>query len=292
MSNILTEGFSKDRVVKAWIKRFGTPPDINSAEFKTFNKELNRRANQEYQQKMAGSESLDSFARKLVQIASKAPDKFPQELSNAFSNIRKKDQTTLIKMISEDATIRNNYSPWLNLLTTMLSSGKSESVDKVLKALMESTTTKESKYPWLRDLIGKRLVMTEDDFDLNSLDIPGLAATSTSDVSSTDTTTNTTDTATDTDFGTEDGMTPTADDTTSDFTPDDVPHIAPAGGGSYEPADGNDDADAVNFDPNAPEYRVIDVMFDDKHPEASPKVKVQDVKTGKVEIKNLYEVDV
>lgn len=42
---------------------------------------------------------------------------------------------------------------------------------------------------------------------------------------------------------------------------------------------------------NMPEYRIIDVLVNDKD-ETDIKVKLQDTKTGKTEIKNLYEIDV
>ena len=56
---------------------------------------------------------------------------------------------------------------------------------------------------------------------------------------------------------------------------------------------GDDGVDPMGGVPaDTPDYRVIDVIFDEKDPEAAPKVKVQNVETGEIEIKDIYEIDV
>ena len=72
-------------------------------------------------------------------------------------------------------------------------------------------------------------------------------------------------------------------------------HITPAGGAvdSISGGMGDDGVDPMGgVLADTPDYRVIDVIFDEKDPEAAPKVKVQNVETGEVEIKDIYEIDV
>lgn len=63
------------------------------------------------------------------------------------------------------------------------------------------------------------------------------------------------------------------------------------GGGNYSPNETDDEEMDQMPQMDMPEYRIIDVLVNDKD-DSDIKVKVQDTKTGKTEIKNLYEIDV
>ena len=60
------------------------------------------------------------------------------------------------------------------------------------------------------------------------------------------------------------------------------------GNGDYEPD--MPDQNMPPVDPNAPEYKIIDVLVDENDP-SKVKVKVKDTKTGKIETKDLNEID-
>lgn len=62
-------------------------------------------------------------------------------------------------------------------------------------------------------------------------------------------------------------------------------------GGDYGPDDGGEDIEGGMTAVPEPEYRVIDVMVNDEN-ESEVKVKLQNIETGEIEIKNLNEIDV
>ena len=293
MANILTEVGQKYAITR-WKEKFGTQPDVNSQEFKDFHKQVNRDYNNKYAQKASNGDNIASYRNKLAQILEKSPNSFPQEFYNALTNLRKDDKVKLCNMLLNrggdstdmvEVNMPDQFRIWVEVIGNLYNTNKGESADITVEALKEST-----KYPWISGLLNQRLIK-EDDFNLDNFDasVAGAGGMNiSSDSNSTDSTTTDTNTQDNGDFNLD-------DIDSSDVGGGDDLHITPAGGAiDSVPGSGMGDMDdgSMGAPANSPTYRVIDVMFDDKDPEAAPKVKVQNVETGEVEIKDIYEIDV
>ena len=293
MVNILTEVGQKYAITR-WREKFGTQPDVNSPDFKAFQKQVNKDYNDKYAQKASNGDNIASYRNKLAQILEKSPNSFPQEFYNALTNLKQKDKVNLCNMLLNRGTdstdmvqvnMPDQYRIWVEVIGNLYNTNKGESADVTLEALKES-----AKYPWISGLLNQRLIK-EDDFNLDNFDASVAGAGGmdiSSDSSSTDSTTTDTSTQDNGDFNLD-------DIDSSDVVGGDDLHITPAGGSvdSVSGGMGDDGIDSMGGAPaDTPDYRVIDVMFDEKDPEAAPKVKVQNVETGEVEIKDIYEIDV
>lgn len=278
MAEILTEA-PIALAVSAWKKQHGgEKPDINSEEFKAFKKQVDKEYNYKQQQKADNDNNVGVFVDKLYDIIQQKPEAFPQEFYNALTNLQKKGKVNLCNELLRTVELPGEAKIWVQVIGNLYNTNKNESAEITLEAMKES-----SKYPWISGLLNHRL-MKEDDFNLDSFDasVAGAGGMNiSSDSSSTD--------STETDTSTTD----------SNFNLDDMNggdlHITPAGGAidSIGMGGGLDDMPASQpVDPNAPVYRVIDVIFDDEDPETAPKVKVQNVKTGETEIKDIFAIDV
>ncbi len=292
MSQILAE-VGSNYVLKRWRETHGTEPDINSQEYKDFAAQVNRDYNNKNAEKASNGDNIISYRNKLAEIARKDPGNFPKEFYNALTNLTKTKKAELCLLLldknqdptdSIEVNLPDQFVPWVNVIGLLYGNNKEESANVTLEAMKES-----SKYPWISGLLNHRLIK-EDDFNLDSFDaaVAGAGGMDTSSDSSTsDTSTNTDTSNTSTDFNLDD-----ISNDNSDL------HIEPADGsgaidsigfGGGLPDDGNN---AAPVDPNAPVYRVIDVIFDPKDPEAAPKIKMQDVKSGKTEIRDIFDIDV
>ena len=58
---------------------------------------------------------------------------------------------------------------------------------------------------------------------------------------------------------------------------------------SYDTSDDDNPVNDQNIDPAAPKFRILDVIFDEDD-DLNTKVKIQDIETGKTEIKRLDEI--
>lgn len=138
----------------------------------------------------------------------------------------------------------------------------------------------------VRELIGKNLVTEDDspsDFsmggDTGSTDAGSTSSTSSTSTSSTSSTTSTSSTSS----------------TDSDMSTADLGLGGNSGGAGLTPTyDVDVDVDSENPEaqpqqPEAPKYRVLDVMFDEDD-DLNTKVKIQNIDTGKTEIKRLDEI--
>lgn len=137
----------------------------------------------------------------------------------------------------------------------------------------------------VRQLIGKNLVTEDDspaDFSMGGATSGSTEISSDMASATTDTTTTTTDTN-------------TTSDNNSDLSDLGLPDSGMGGAGlspSYDvDVDVNDDqqSNEQNAGPAAPKYRILDVIFDDDD-DLNTKVKIQNIETGKVEIKKLDEI--
>ena len=285
MPEILTEA-PIATAVAAWKKQHnGEKPDVNSPEFKQFKKEVDKLYNAKQQDKADNDKNINGFCDTLYDIYQQAPQKFPQEFYNALTNLSKKGKVNLCNMVLQRIDLPDESKIWIQVIGNLYNSNKSESAEITLEAMKES-----SKYPWISGLLNHRLIK-EDDFNLGSfdssvagaggMDISSDSSSSSSTSSSEDSTSTNTDFNLD-DFGNDNGS--------SDL------HITPAGGAvdSIGMGGGLDDGigDVAPVDPNAPVYRVIDVIFDPKDPEAAPRIKLQNVETGETEIKDIFDIDV
>ena len=278
MDKILTEA-PLSTSIAAWKRSHnGQAPDTNSPEFKAFKKQVDQQQNRKYQQQISGDQNIESFYNTLVKLSQQNAARFPQEFYNALTNLTNKKKVELCNMLLQ-ANLPGDLPTWVQVIGNLYNSNKIESAEVTLEALKES-----AKYPWISGLLNHRLIK-EDDFNLDSFDASVAGAGGmdiSSDSSSTDTTsTDTTDT---TDFN--------LDDINND--PNNL-HITPAGGavdsvgGIGGGMDGNQGAPV---DPNAPVYRIIDVLFDPEDPEAFPRVKEENVETGETRIRDIFEIDV
>ena len=290
----LTE-VTKERVIKAWQKQFGTMPDVESEEFKKFNYDINKQANDKYKQQNMNVGDIPVFSRKLVQTYENNPGEFATELNNAFTHLKNKDKVQLIQLARQNADFNSVVDGLLGVMVNILIKNKNESVNKIINSIQESIMiNKNSKYPWLYDLLNKKLSFTEEDedietninnddqvdFDINDLDVP---------------------TDDGIDNGVVDDLNMSSDDQEdfgddnfdiNDFEDDDS-HIPSASFGGVSSSTGTEDEEMGNtpMPVNTPTYHIIDLIFDDNNPE-SVKVKVKNDETGEIEIKNLQEVDI
>lgn len=278
MEKILTEAPIASAIA-AWKRSHdGQMPDTNSPEFKAFKKQVDQQQNRKYQQQISGDQNIESFYNTLVKISQQKPEKFPQEFYNALTNLTNKKKVELCNMLLQ-AGISGELSTWVQVIGNLYNSNKIESAEITLDAMKES-----AKYPWISGLLNRRLIK-EDDFNLDNFDasVASAGGMNVSSDNSTETTTNTDQNQT-TDFN--------LDDISND--PNDL-HIPPAGGAVDSIGMGggiDNNPGAPMADPNAPEYRIIDVIFDPKDPEAFPRVKEEDVKTGETRIRDIFEIDV
>lgn len=283
MAEIFTEVGVKYAITR-WKEKFGTQPDINSPEFKAFQKQVNRDYNYQQQTKADNDKNIDSYVDTLTQILQQKPQSFPQEFYNALTNLQKKGKVELCNKMLQTGIVSGESQTWIQIIGNLYNSNKNESAEVTLKAMMES-----SKYPWISGLVNQRL-FKEDDFNLDNFDASVAGAggmNTTSDTTSTDT--SSTDNT-------------TTQDNNGDFNLDDFAsenndlHISPAGGAVDSISGGMDmgveDDPMAGVNPDAPVYRVIDVMFDEKDPEVAPRVKVQNVETGETEIRDIFDLDV
>ena len=293
MASVLTEVGVKYAITR-WKEKFGTQPDVESPDFKAFQKQVNKDYNDKYAQKASNGDNIASYRNKLAQILEKSPNSFPQEFYNALTNLRKDDKVKLCNMLLNrggdstdmvEVNMPDQFRIWVEVIGNLYNTNKGESADITVEALKEGT-----KYPWISGLLNQRLIK-EDDFNLDNFDasVAGAGGMNiSSDSNSTDSTTTDTSTQDNGDFNLDDI------DSSNVGGGDDL-HITPAGGAiDSVPGGGMGDMDdgSMGAPANSPTYRVIDVIFDDKDPEAAPKVKVQNVETGEVEIKDIYEIDV
>ena len=293
MASVLTEVGVKYAITR-WKEKFGTQPDVESPDFKAFQKQVNKDYNDKYAQKASNGDNIASYRNKLAQILEKSPNSFPQEFYNALTNLRKDDKVKLCNMLLNrggdstdmvEVNMPDQFRIWVEVIGNLYNTNKGESADITVEALKEGT-----KYPWISGLLNQRLIK-EDDFNLDNFDasVAGAGGMNiSSDSNSTDSTTTDTSTQDNRDFNLDDI------DSSNVGGGDDL-HITPAGGAiDSVPGGGMGDMDdgSMGAPANSPTYRVIDVIFDDKDPEAAPKVKVQNVETGEVEIKDIYEIDV
>lgn len=283
MANVLTEVGVKYAITR-WKEKFGTQPDVNSPEFKDFQKQVNKDYNYKQQTKADNDKNIDSYVDTLTQILQQNPQTFPQEFYNALTNLQKKGKVELCNKMLRTGALSGESQTWVQVIGNLYNTNKSESADVVLDALKEST-----KYPWISGLLNQRLIK-EDDFNLDNFDasVAGVGGMNIkSDTTSNDTSTDTNSQGNE-EFNLDDMDIPDANN-------GDNLHITPAGGAvdSISGGMGDDVVDPMGGVPaDTPDYRVIDVIFDEKDPEAAPKVKVQNVETGEVEIKDIYEIDV
>ena len=280
MSEILTEVGIKYAITR-WKEKFGTQPDINSQEFKDFQKQVNRDYNYKQQTKADNDNNIGLYVDTLSKIIKQTPQSFPQEFYNALTNLQKKGKIELCKQLISSGILPGESRIWVEVIGNLYNSNKNESAEVTLKAMTES-----AKYPWIDGIINHKL-MKEDDFNLDNFDAQ-VAGSGGMDISSDSSTTDTT-------------STDSTEDQNTDFNLDDMDtgtndlHITPADGGIDSIGGGmggEDIADVPPIDPNAPVYRVIDVIFNSKDPEIAPKIKVQNMDTGEIEIKDIYEIDV
>lgn len=282
MNKILTEAPIATSVA-AWKKQHnGEKPDINSPEFKQFKKEVDKLYNAKQQDKMDNDKNVNEFCNKLDTILQQSPQSFPKEFYNALTNLSKKGKVNLCNTMLRTSQLPDEIKIWVQIIGSLYDSNKNESVEILLDALKES-----SKYPQLNKLINQRL-FKEDDFNLDDFDTAVAAK------GGMDTNTNTNDTG--------DATTSTDDQNTTDFNLDDFGtdatddlHISPSGGSSMNFNFGDDnsnDDSGISTSSNGPKQKIIDVMFDDEDLNIPPKVKVQNMETGEIEIKNIFEVDV
>jgi len=284
MVNILTEA-PVATAVAAWKREHnGEAPNTESPEFKAYKKQIDKQYNVKQQDKADNDKNINKFCDTLYDIYQQAPQKFPQEFYNALTNLSKKGKVNLCNMVLQKINLQGESKTWIQVIGNLYNSNKTESADITLEAMKES-----AKYPWISGLLNHRLIK-EDDFNLDNFDA-SVASTGGMNIKS-DTTSN--DTSTDTnsqgneEFNLDDMDIPDADN-------GDNLHITPAGGSvdSISGGMGDDMVDPIDGVPaDTPDYRVIDVMFDEKDPETAPKVKVQNVETGEIEIKDLCEIDV
>ena len=284
MANVLTE-VGIEYVKTRWRRKFGNEPDVNSPEFKAFQKQVNKDYNQKTQQKAASDDfEVGKYYDALIKIVTEKPQAFPEEFYNALTNFSKKGKIELCNMlVGKDSNLSDENKVWVNVIGHLFNTNKSEAAEVTLQAMKES-----SKYPWISGLINHRL-MKEDDFNLDNFDASVAGAGGmdiSSDSSSTDTTN--TDNGTD-DFNLDDIDSSDVADGDSDL------HIEPAGGGldSISGGMGDDmgDEEAPQAAPDKPTYRIIGMVFDPKDPDNPPKVKVQNMETGETEMKDLCEID-
>ena len=264
MEKILTEAPIASAIA-AWKRSHGGQmPDTNSPEFKAFKKQVDQQQNRKYQQQISGDQNIESFYNTLVKLSQ--------------TNLTNKKKVELCNMLLQ-AGISGELSTWVQVIGNLYNSNKIESAEVTLDAMKES-----AKYPWISGLLNRRLIK-EDDFNLDNFDasVAGAGGMNISSDDSTETTTNTDQNQTN-DFN--------LDDISND--PNDL-HITPAGGAVDSVGMGggmDNNPGAPMADPNAPEYRIIDVIFDPKDPEAFPRVKEEDVKTGETRIRDIFEIDV
>lgn len=274
----------------AWVKKFGTQPDVNSEEFKKFQSEVNKIYNDKYAIKKAAQDNIGNTYVKLEKVYANNAADFPKALCVELEKLPRDGKIQLCKLLLQkenlgatDTQQHVNFPPeiaiWLEVIGKLFEKNKSEAAHITIEALKEST-----KYPWINGLLNHRLIK-EDDFDLGSFDA-SVAGAGGMDISSDSSTTTSTDTDTtdNSDFNLDDYNTGSPD--TSMGSMDGKGAIDSIGFG------GGLDAPAAPVDPNAPVRRVIDVVFDPEDPEAYPKVKVQDTKTGEISIKDIFELDV
>lgn len=268
--------------VAAWKRDHnGEAPDVNSPEFKQYKKEVDKLYNAKQQDKADNDKNVGGFCDTLSDIVQQAPQKFPQEFYNALTNLSKKGKVNLCNMVLQRIELPDETKIWIQVIGNLYNTNKTESADITLEAMKES-----SKYPWISGLLNQRLIK-EDDFNLDSFDasVAGAGGMNISSDNSSSETSTDTSTTTDTDFNLDN-----ISNDSSDL------HITPAGGAVDSIGMGggldNDAGNVAPVDPNAPVYRVIDVIFDPKDPEAAPKIKVQDTKSGKIEIKDIFDIDV
>ena len=254
MANILTEVGQKYAITR-WREKFGTQPDVNSQEFKDFHKQVNRDYNNKYAQKASNGDNIASYRNKLAQILEKSPNSFPQEFYNALTNLRKDDKVKLCNMLLNrggDSTDMVEVNMPDQFRIWVEVIGNLYNTNKGESADITVEALKEGTKYPWISGLLNQRLIKEDDFNLDDIN-------------------------------------------SSDVSGGDDLHITPAGGAiDSVPGSGMGDMDdgSMGAPANNPTYRVIDVMFDDKDPEAAPKVKVQNVETGEVEIKDIYEIDV
>ena len=163
MANVLTEVGVKYAITR-WKEKFGTQPDVNSPEFKDFQKQVNRDYNYKQQTKADNDKNIDSYVDTLTQILQQNPQTFPQEFYNALTNLQKKGKVELCNKILQTGALSGESQTWVQVIGNLYNTNKSESADVVLDALKEST-----KYPWISGLLNQRLIK-EDDFNLDNFD--------------------------------------------------------------------------------------------------------------------------
>ena len=282
MAEILTEVGVKYAITR-WKEKFGTQPDINSPEFKAFQKEVNRDYNAKTQAKANNDDQVENFCTKLEKIIVQKPEAFPTEFYNALTNLSKKGKVNLCNMLLQGGSLSGEEKTWIQVIGNLYNSSKNESAEVTLKAMMES-----AKYPWISGLVNQRL-FKEDDFNLDNFD----ASVSSAGGMNTKSNTTSTDTSTNNNTTNQDNGDFNLDDFASE---DNDLHITPAGGAVDSISGGMDmgaeDDSMASVNPNSPVYRVIDIMFDEKDPEVAPRVKVQNTETGEIEIKDIFDLDV
>lgn len=282
MNKILTEAPIATSVA-AWKRQHnGEAPDVNSSEFKAFKKQVDREYNTKQQQKSYNDDNVDDFCNKLDKILQQSPQSFPKEFYNALTNLSKKGKVNLCDTMLRTSQLPDETKIWVQIIGNLYSSNKSESAEITLEALKES-----SKYPQLNKLINQRL-FKEDDFNLDDFDT-AVAAKGGMDTS--------TDSSTDSNNASDSNNQTTDDFNLDDFGTDasDDLHISPSGGSNMNFNFGGGDSDDENgmaTQNNGPKQKIIDVIFDDEDLNVPPKVKVQNMDTGEIDIKNIFEVDV
>lgn len=140
----------------------------------------------------------------------------------------------------------------------------------------------------VRQLIGKDLVTEVDspsDFSMGGTD----TSASTASAGGTDTTSTSTSTSTT-------STTDTKSDSSSDSTVDLGFNSGDSGGAGLSPTydvdvdmDNENPEGQQNASPQAPKFRILDVMFDEDD-DLNTKVKIQNIDNGKTEIKRLDEI--
>ena len=136
-----------------------------------------------------------------------------------------------------------------------------------------------NKHSWFNKVLGQRLV--EDDSPADFAQGTPLSADASASVASNTDTSNTT---------TTNNIDPNLNFSGDTSTPDTngFGDVDISVGGGYSPEDEEQQAMAM---PNMPEYEIIDVLENEDNPD-DIKVKVRDTDTGKIEIKDLSEIDV
>lgn len=314
MNNSLKE-WSYEQSAKKWAASHGGQlPNRNSREFLLFHGQLQRVADNKRKARKAArdgdaaqNKTAFDYANQIVELSNN-PEKIkeiPEALTMVLKGRTKQEQQNFLEILGKTEELNGVIRPWIKLLYNSIRNTIGESkLYTVINAMQESVSpTTDSKYPWLRPLLGSRLSITEDD----ETSMPDTATMSNTKSSSVDTMgadsfgDNTSDTESPTDdFNLDDLDMPEDDFGGDDGSDDDFGSSSVGGlggfsggfGGMQDGEGGEEGDDAFGIGAATPNEKIIDVMFDPSGDLTKARVEVKNMDTGEVSYKDFSEVDV